>query len=424
MLTSTTPYHKPLGHDLILKSLGSLDELDRLAAFNAGIHEPQLDPMTRALVLHHPHTRPEHWLYVEHEPTGQIVSSLCLIPWTWRYDDVTLRVGEMGIVGTLAEYRHRGLIRTLVTRFKELLAEGEFHLSIIQGIPYYYRQFGYEYALPLEPGWRAELHHIPDTPPDHAAGFTFRPATLDDLPVLMAMHDEAARDLDITAMRDAATWRYLFEQPSGTANLTEIWLVLDSTQQPVGYMATNKLGFGEGLIVSETARLSSAAATAALCWLKTRAIERGKPSVRLILPERATLVKMARAWAGHDYGTYAWQIHLPDAARLLRALTPVFNRRIAASPFAGMTRRFVLNLYREAFALHFERGMLAKVESLGFVDEGDMNLPPNLLAPLLLGYRSLAELRRFYPDASAWGDAALLVEALFPTMQAFIYTNY
>ena len=166
MFLPTQPYRKELGNGLILKSVADERDAERLAAFNAVIHDEGVAAMARALIFHHPNTRPEHWLFVENEPTGQVVSSLCLIPWTWRYEDVALKAGEMGIVGTLEAYRHRGLIRALVARFDELLREGGYDLSHIQGIPYFYRRFGYEYAIPLEAGLRVEPYLIPDAPSD------------------------------------------------------------------------------------------------------------------------------------------------------------------------------------------------------------------------------------------------------------------
>ena len=78
-------------------------------------------------------------------------------------------------------------------------------LSKIQGIPYYYRQFGYTYALPLEGGLIVNARELPSAAPR----FTFRPATATDIPQLARFYDEAAATLAIAAVRDDALWRYL-----------------------------------------------------------------------------------------------------------------------------------------------------------------------------------------------------------------------
>jgi len=428
MFDSTTPYVKSLGNGLTLKSVGSREDVERLSLFNDSIHGGHgegMIRMTRHLILYHPRTRPEHWIYVEDDATGQIVSSLCLIPWVWRFDGVELNCGEMGIVGTNEAYRGKGLIRALDAHFKELLRAGEFDLSHIQGIPYFYRQFGYEYAMPLEGGWAVGLPMIPDTLPKQSAVYHFREATVEDLPVLMRMYEEAACDLDISAQRTEADWRYLFDYANDTEMACETWLVLDSENRPVGYWRIALYGFGEELNIHEVSRLSQPAAIAILGWLKKLTIERNKPFIRLNIPANTSLVQAARAWGAQDLGTYSWQIHLPDVARLLRKLIPVFERRIAASSFAGLTETVRLNLYREAYDLRFESGRLTAVEPVHLKDaSGALNIPPLLFAPLVLGWRTVSDLRAAYPDVSSWGQSRYLIDTLFPRMTSFIYTIY
>lgn len=424
MFVPAKPYRRELDNNLTLKSVADERDAERLAAFNGIIHDEGVAAMARALIFHHPNTRPEHWLFVEDETTGQVVSSLCLIPWTWRYEDVELKAGEMGIVGTLEAYRHRGLVRALVARFDELLREGGYDLSHIQGIPYFYRRFGYEYAIPLEADLRVELHLIPDAPPDEPPRCSFRQATLDDLPALMRLYADAASDLSISAVRGEASWRYLFGPSRQTEMIAETWLILDEAGRPEGYLRVPQHGFGEGLIVNEVSRLSSDAALAVLRQLEALAAERNKPYIRLNVPASSTLAQVARYRGAHDAGAYAWQIRLPDVGRLLQKLAPVLERRIAASPFAGLRQNLRLNLYREAFELRFEGGRLTAVESPGFSDRGGVRIPPPLAAPLLLGYRSREELAQAHHDVSVWGEWQHLVDVLFPKMASFIYTIY
>ena len=459
LLTPTLSFSKSLGDGLALKSVAGERDVERVAALNRAIHGEGVAAMAGELLLHHPHTRPEHWLFVEDEGSGQVVSSLCLIPWTWQYEGVTLRAGEMGLVGTLEAYRHRGLVRAQAARHAELLEEGGYDLSHIQGIPYFYRQFGYEYAIPLAGGWRVDLHLIPSTgervrsplragpdpqPPNHLTAqppnYSFRRATLDDLPALMRLYDEAANDLSIHTVRDEAEWRYLLGPSTRTEMVAETWMVMGRGKRGkgekgkegvrmVGYFRVPAHGFGEGLIVNEVSRLSGDAALAVLGQLKALSVERNKPYIRLDLPANSTLVQVARYRDAHDLGYYAWQIRLIDVARLLRKLAPALERRLAASPLAGLTRDVCLNLYREAFEMRFVEGRLAAVETLGgelvrLADRGGIRLPPPLLAPLLLGYRSREELCAAHHDVSVSGDLQHLVDVLFPKVQSFIYTVY
>ena len=424
LLALTEPYRQELEGSLVLKSVGDAQDVERLAVFNGMIHGQGVAAMTRELVLHHPHTRPEHWLFVEDEATGQVVSSLCLIPWRWCYEGVELQAGEMGIVGTSEPYRHQGLIRVQAARHAELLRRGEYDLSHIQGIPYFYRLFGYTYAIPLEGGWRVEMYLIPDAPAGEATRYDFRQATLGDLPTLTTLYEEASTDLGISTVRDRASWAYLLGPSLQTEMSTETWLVERDNGQPVGYFRVPRHGFGEGLIVNEVSHLSAEAALAVLRQLKALSLDRAKPHIRLNVPENTALVQAARYLGAHDLSTYAWQIRLVDVGRFLLKLAPVLERRIASSSFAGLTRSLCVNLYREAFELHFVQGKLVAVQPLGFSGRGEIRLPPSLAAPLLLGYRGWEELSRAHHDVLAKGEWQHIVDVLFPKVNSFIYTIY
>jgi GNAT superfamily N-acetyltransferase len=415
---TTKPTERTLDHNLKLKSIDGPDDAERLIAFNTSIFGAGVGEMTRSLMFHHPATKPEYWLYIEVD--GAIVSSLVLIPWEWRYDEVTLKSAEMGIVGTHEAYRNRGLIRLLDARFKELLRDGGFHLSHIQGIPYFYRQFGYEYALPLEEHWRAELHMI-STPSD--PGIRFRPATAEDIPALMQFYEADMRRLNIATVRTADIWRYLLQSAAGTATESEIWL-LERGGQPVAYCRIAREGFGEGLIVDEVSRVEHHTADRLLGWLKLVAVERGKPYIRFNLPETNDLLRVARSSGVYRAGGYQWQIHVVDAARLLQRLSPVLERRLADSPFANLTQTVSINLYGSGVELGFEAGGLKAVNASAKPVRSEINIPPNLLAPLVLGYRSREELSAFYPDLGIYGQSGALVDTLFPKMAAFLHALY
>jgi len=418
---SEPPYRQPLAAGLILRTAADARDVERVAEFDGSIHGPGIVGMTRNLFLHHPATRGRDLIFVADKATGQVVSSLCLIPWTWRYAGVDVPAGEMGIVGTLEAYRRRGLVRAQVGYFQQRLRERGCLLSHIQGIPYYYRQFGYEYALPLEGGLRLELRDVPEPP---EALFALRLATLDDLPTLLRLYDAAAQDLTIHARRDVAIWQYLLLHTDGTEMEAENWLLQDAAGQIAGYLRLPKHHFGEELVVNEVSRLSFDAALASLHHLKALAEARATPGIRLNLPGNCTLMRLARSLGAHDLGTYAWQIHVPDMTALLRALSPALERRIADSPFAGLTREVQLRLYRETIALRFVAGKLTEVANLGFTQRGDVNIPPLAFVPLLLGYRTVEELRAAYPDVNVKPAWRLLVDTLFPKVTSFIYTVY
>jgi hypothetical protein len=419
---STNPWIRDLGAGLRMRAVSSPEDVERVAAFDALIHGAGSEPTWRAWMSAHPHIDRAGWLLIEEQASARVVASLCLIPWRIQYGGVELRSAEMGVVGSLEAYRGRGLQRALNQRFTELLHEGGYDLSHIQGIPYFYRQFGYEYALPLEVWWRLELHMVPAAPP--AAGYTCRPAELADLPTLVRCYDEAAAALDIAALRDEPGWRYLLGPALDTETAAETWLVCAPDGSPAGYFRVARQGFGEGLIIAEASLLNPAAALAALATARQLTLERAKPFVRLNLPAETPLVTVARSLGAHDGHAYGWQIRLPNPAALLTKLAPVFERRLAASSYAGLNHDLVLELYRQRLVLRFVDGQLRAVAPAAPHAPADLNLPPLLLAPLLLGHRNLAEIAPMYPDAFAPGASRPLIDLLFPKLRGWLYMPY
>ena len=86
---SQSGYTERLDDDLTLRTAAHEDDVERIAVFNAAIHGAELAPMTRSLLRDYPGMEPADQVYVENAD-GEIVSALCLIPWTWNYEGVRL----------------------------------------------------------------------------------------------------------------------------------------------------------------------------------------------------------------------------------------------------------------------------------------------------------------------------------------------
>lgn len=413
--------NEALGNGLTLRTPAGLDDVERVAALASTVFGPEVGPMMQTLLMRHPSMTWADQLFVENA-AGEVVSALCLIPWTWRYGRAEIAVGEMGVVATAVDYRRRGLVRRQVDFFKARLAERGCVLSIIQGIPFYYRQFGYDYALPLEGGWRLELRQAPAAP---EAGYSLRRATLDDLPALQALYARAVRGLTIYAVRTPEIWHYLLEPyTTPVADSRQTWVVCAADGAIAGYARLPEFHFGAELVVDEASLVSASAGVALLAHLRRQAEGAGQPFIRLNLPGSNDLVQLARAFGAASEGTYSWQIFVPDLAALLRAIAPALEDRLADSLYAGLTRDLRINFYRAGLALRFAQGRVQEVTAPAEPGQADLSLPAWAFVPLVLGHRTLDELRFAYPDTSWRGEARLLIETLFPRGEAFLYTVY
>lgn len=423
-----SPYTEQIGPELTLRTPASKDDVNRIAEFNASIHGQEVGPFTRSLLMDYPEMEPADQVYVENEE-GEILSALCLIPWTWRCEEALLRVGELGIVGTAESHRGRGLIRAQMGYFDRRLRERGCVLSSIQGIPYFYRRFGYQYALPLEGGYRLELRHVPPVP---AAAYSVRRADSGDIPALISLYQETVQGLCFQTVRSPEVWQYLMTRDDpADAMVHETWIVEEQNQTEnrgpgtaLGYMRIPRFHFGDELVVNEAAVRQHAAGLALLAHAKSLAGERNRPGIRLNLPATSHLVRLALSHGAKALETYCWQIRIPEPAAFLRAMAPTLERRLSESPFSVWSGSVTWSLYTHAIALSFDRGILQDIDHIPRPDNPDISMPIEAFVPFVMGYQGLEELHRSYPDCSASGTPKLLAETLFPTYDSFLFTAY
>ena len=150
--TTRQPILRDLGDGLILRRSSPADA-DALADFCGRIHSDEgfdhpdlrIAAWTRDLLTKpHPTFQPDDFSVVAEAATGRIVSTLNLISQTWTYEGIPFGVGRPELVGTLPEYRNRGLVRLQMDEVHRWSAARGQMVQAITGIPYYYRLFGYE----------------------------------------------------------------------------------------------------------------------------------------------------------------------------------------------------------------------------------------------------------------------------------------
>ncbi len=415
------PCEESLEDGLVLRSVRHERDVERYVALNRLIWGDVEAWTTHCLLDHHPEIVYDSFQYVEDERSGEMLSTTCLIPWHWRYEDIDLDVAMLEMVGTHPQHRQRGLIRAQVRRFHRMLDERGCDLSIIEGIPYYYRQFGYGYAIDHRPSETLAPWCVPPATEGEAQRYRLRPASLDDVPALARCYDEAIAPVPLSEVRSADYWRFLLRWVRYPARMVED----RADGRTLGYVVTGPLAGQRGTHVVESAIASAEAALEVLRLLRAET----DGELRLAGPETSALVQLGRSLGSIRPPQYQWLVRIRDVGQLLARLRPVLERRVAESPWAGLTRDICLNLYRQAYLLRFTAGRLA-VEPMGFVDAsmgadgGDIRVPPEAFPRLVFGQRSLAELLDAWPDAGAKPDAAYLLEVLFPRMVTCFWAPY
>ncbi len=230
------------------------DDIDELADFNIKVHsdepeEPQLwlGDWTRDLMKgHHPTTDvADFTLVVDQNQGGKIVSSSCLISQEWTFDGIPFGVGRIELVGTDPSYRRRGLVREQMVAIHKRSAAKKELVQAITGIPWYYRQFGYEMALNLAGGreffW---IRHGNDGSVKEES-FQIRSAILADIPLLIELYVAHCGKSLVKYQRDIKAWEYglAAAHPETPAKL-EVHIIEDSGSQAIAYVSIHQWGTG------------------------------------------------------------------------------------------------------------------------------------------------------------------------------------
>jgi hypothetical protein len=439
---------RDLGDGLVMRSATEADA-DRLGEFNADVLRGQDAPdpapwmatWTRDLVGgRHPSFRADSALLVEDSHAKRIVASMVLLSHTWTYAGVSIGVGQPEIVGTRAELRGRGLVRAMFDAAHRWSAQRREQVLAINGIPWFYRQFGYEMALELGGGPRLHTTGLAAAVRQEHPPYRLRPATDADATFLADTSAYAGRRYLVTAPRDERAWRYIIGgRSTGSAVRDEVRVIETAAGDSVGYLQHVPRLWGPGLAVRDLEVRAGVSWRAIAYPVVAYLCETGEAYAREAKTELAFLdfwmLGTAHPFAGvlqfsGGRRPYAYYLRTPELPELLRHLAPVLERRLAESPLVGHTGELRLSFFRSGVRLRFDGGCLQSVDAwppsrttvgLDFALPSADERRPSAMFPdltflqLLFGYRSLDELEAAFPDCVTRGqEPRALVQALFP----------
>ncbi len=395
-------------HAVLEAHLASFDEEDRLGLEWKLLHRPQHDPADLLLV--------------EDTSTGQVVSSVSLVKETWTYEGIPLRVGEVGIVSTRPDYRKQGLVRTLFKAYHHLALREGCLLSVIAGIPYFYRQFGYAYALPMGGGWRLYAEQIPAPQEGEPSRYAVRRAGEGDMPALQALYRAATQGLCVAPVLEGDIWAYQDNLPEAASERKETYL-LEENGRPCGYwrINANEGGWDKGVVFQAVYLPHREMCLEALRFARALALTRQEHTITLQVPLDIPLAQTMRDFGAQAVRGYAWYVRVLDPVRLMFTIAPALEARLAQSPFAGFDGALRLSLYREALLLRFRQGRLHSVSLSPDTHNADIRLPPEVAPMEWLGYRSIEEILSWWPDASCRDRTKeRLADILFPKRPSWV----
>jgi predicted N-acetyltransferase YhbS len=374
--------------------------------------------IARRLIRDRPGAMWEDFLMVVERESGRVVSTTCLLRWQLSFQGVPLTAAMLEMVVTDPAYRRLGMVRAQMQAFHERACAQGADLFVVQGIPYYYRQFGYGYALDHTPVFEVEAERAP--PAERSSALRLRPAGASDAPALETLYGIEMSRQGLHVRRNVADWEYLLTRTGRTFEIIERRGAADLA----GYVLT--LPKGGRVMVAEAGIRHPGDAAAALAILRARS-----PGSLLVCGNQAhALSRAAGSRGGVARIPGQWLVRIANPALLLSRLGPVLERRLTAAGFGEIDAEILINLYRNAIHLRIVGGKIAAVEDAGFVNAssgpngGELCIPPDAFTRLVLGYRDLDQIRDAWPDTVIHAEARPILDSLFPRTDSLILMPY
>lgn len=381
-------------------------DLDQVCALLAERGDPA-DAEDLVLVAGDPHEGLESVMVVA--DGDRIVSTATLLRETVEIGGVATPAGQVEMVATDRSYEHRGLVRALMDEaHRRSNARGDL-LQVMIGIPFFYRQFGYSYSMPIP--LTRELH----TAPAVDGAITVRPAMEADIPAMAALQDAAQAGADVRMPHSPGCWRWVVRRAGSEQ------LVAERDGRVVA--TARRTPPGEDTVVGEIA--GDAAGIRAILATSTAPgeatiIERPGTALDAVLDAIATptpLPDRTREW---------FYARVDAVAPLLDHLRPVLLQRFRTAGLEGR-HDVLLSSWRSHVRFTIDSEEVSSVVAGGPEQapgvKGGAGVPPDLVAPLLLGPFGAAGLEARHADVRL-NRIRDLMETLFPPVRSDLLTYY
>lgn len=369
--------------------------------------------IVRRFVENHPEMNKQEYFMVKHgeEP----VAGLVLIPQKWNIEGVELKVAEMGCVGTVPEHRRKGIQRILNNKFDEYARKNGYDMCVLAGIPYFYRQFGYQYAVELDYSTEIDVKKLPSS-----RDYTQREFIDEDIGDAQKLLEATQSRYLVMSIRTPTIWS--MQQETGTygAEPFKATSILDGDKLIAYYRwwAEEKT-----LAIRELALRDEEDAEWVAAVIREHAEKQGLDKIKTKLSHEDYFSKYLIAQGATINKPYGWQVKLLDPQDFLWKMRPLFEKRLAESEYKGLTKTLPLNFWKYALSLEFIDGKLVSVEKISETGRV-LGLNPYASIQLFLGYRSREDLEYAYPDFYVRGGNAELIDVLFPRRPGYIHYCY
>ncbi len=401
------------------------EEIEKIVKLNWNVHGDLLKDIVPRIFQDHPRKKDTLCFYVEKNDTGQAVSSLLLEPLEWRFNNVIVPSCEMDFVATLPQYRGRNFIGLMNELYEQVMKGRGYLLSVLRGIPYYYRRFGYEFVFNLDERITLMNNMILDI---NHEDLRFRKAIEEDLSFVEEKYEEFFHKFFVSNKYEPISFKYKFMNETISENYFSTYILEErNAKLSIFFIGVSYDDSGFCLIVPPVSELNM---NKILLFIKNEFIDKqdkGGDETKFYCSAETKFGQYLIKLGGVADPSYGWQVKIPNLTLFFKHIKSILEQRIKDSQFKEMSRDIKISDYHEIITLKFSNGKVTDVLSeVKFSEPGisDVKIPGPMLYKLILSYNSFDEIKFLMKDAVIKPESKHLINVLFPKKKSFPESYY
>jgi predicted acetyltransferase len=417
-----------LDDGLVMRNACEEDIPALLEHFHA-VHGENIIDELRTILEHYPRFSWDDSFIIVEPKSGEVISCIILLQNAWVLSGIEFSSVEMEAVGTLEAYRYRGHMRILNDEFERRAAELKPVIQTIAGIPNFYRNFGYEYAAPLDGAYPVTPGLIPKLCEGENEPVNFEEVDAQSFHEFLRYREShlIQRMWDQTwhrVLRPEDSQYLMFETSSIYQEALKFYLVKEQEKTVGGFYLSR---WEDKTEIKQLYLDSYKHLDAVLRFTMAKAKEWREIPVRIAMPNQAEINEFAKVRTQcKEMMRYAWYVKIPSIHRFLETIGALFEDRLRNTVFQNYSENLTITDYKQGYELFFKDGVFQKITEKSEKNIGayHLRISKGALTRLLMGYETLDELMSHEPDVMCVSYMKPLVRLLFPKLNAIVDPAY
>lgn len=400
----------------------SFNESDkkRYLAFNKLVHgNDHLEEELDKLLFKNPFSKSEKdCFYIEE--CGDMISSVVVTKKYQRIGDNIAQVGEFDIVGTHPDYRGKGYCSKLMEySFNKMKEEGIFLCRLI-GIPNFYQQYGFEYAVPayFYNYVNIDKELLSDCKSDYSVEFVseFSNDLLEKM--IKIYHRETACNFG-SEVRCVEYLKYMIEEKA--LDRGSSWYVVLKGEELMGYAWIKDEE--SKLFIKEVAMQNEPASESLCLKIYEMLKDRSYNNIGVRCPLNNTFARYIYKKGGTFrcnneiyHGSWGEMYKILNLKKALMGILNLLQSRLKESKFNKINANYTIVTEQENATLKIKEGVITISDTIGV----KVKIPMSILTPVYTGYKSI----EYYKDKIEYinDEVEQVFKVLFPQENPYIWT--